>query len=160
MTDNPYAPPKADAVGEHAHGKDGADLYIESLPSPLLRVAIGTWIAAGVLSLVLAFRMLIGLVQTSAAVALEVVHVVAGAGAFGVAYLLRRGRSWATVVGGTVALLFMGESLFALATGSIGGLAQMGLTVLAGTVTAVSMKELTRIGRARAAMARMGLDRP
>jgi hypothetical protein len=160
MTNNPYAPPKADVVGDHSYGKDGADLYIESLPSPFLRLALGTWVAAGVLSLFLGFRMLISLEQTATAVALELVHVVAGVGAFGVTYFLRRGQAWAALAGGVVAALLVGESFFALATGSIGGLVQMGLTVLAGILTVVSMKELTKIGRARAAMARMGLARP
>jgi len=150
---DPYAPPKAEAAGEPEIGKDSADLFIDTLPSPALRATGVVWLVLGLLSLFLGLRMLLSLRESSVAAALEAGQVALGISAFAVGSALMRGRPFAALVGFALSPFAFGLSLFALVTGSLAGLFGLGIALLAVVLTAVTLKEVAKVGRARRALA-------
>ena len=151
---NPYDPPRAELVPDPHLGLDSADLFIQTLPSPVLRTASLTWLALGLLSLFLAFRMVLSLVQNPLAGMLEAAEVVVGLAAFGVSTSVVRGSTGVAMVGFGLAPCALGLSVFALLTGSIAGLFGMAFSVFAVGLTAASLKDIAKIGMARRALKR------
>jgi hypothetical protein len=149
---DPYASPRP-APAASDLPSDSADLFVATLPSTALRVATGSWIVSGILLLFLAFRLVMAVDATAAGAALEAAHVVFGLLCFAVVWGVGRGgRAW-SVLGLFVAPCVGGLSLFALVTGSLAGFFGAGLACLDFVLTAVTMSEVGKIGRAHRALA-------
>jgi CHASE2 domain-containing sensor protein len=155
---NPYAAPKADLTRDPHAGKDSADLFIETLPSPVLRAAGVAWLVTGILNLFLAFRMILSLVATPVALLLEASHVAVGLVAFAVGAGLMRGRRVASLAGLALTPFTLGLSAFALVTGSLAGLFGVVLTFVSIALTLATLKEVGRIGEARRALSQRSAE--
>ena len=155
---DPYAPPRAAPAAPAAlAASDDVDLYLETLPPPLLKAAFGALVIMGLVVLLLAVRLMIALVATPVAMALEAGHVVLGLSCFAVAWGIKNGYVPLLFVGFVVSPLVGIASIVALLTGSVGGLfgGALALTTLA--LLALNFGAVARIGRARRAMAQKAL---
>jgi hypothetical protein len=146
---DPYAPPRASSV---ASPTDDVDLYLETLPPPLLKAAMGTLGILAFMMLLLAVRLMLAVVATPAAMALEAGHVVLGVACLVVAWGVRRGHVSLLFVGFAICPLAAIASVFALLTGSIGGLFAGALALASFALLALSYGAVGRIGRAHKAM--------
>jgi hypothetical protein len=118
-----------------------------------LKLASLGWLVSGILLLFLAFRLVLSLVPNPASASLEGAHVLLGLMSFSVVWGLVRGHRTLSIVGFLIAPGLGALSLFALFTGSIAGLSGASLSCLDVVMTAVTMTEVGRIGRARKALA-------
>jgi hypothetical protein len=151
----PHGPPGgAPAMPSIQTEADSADLFVATLPSTSLKLASLGWLVSGVLLLFLAFRLLLSVRQNPTGAALEGAHVFLGLMSFAVVWGLVRGHRALSVAGLLVAPGVGALSLFALLTGSIAGLLGMSLSCFDVVMTAVTMTEVGRIGRARKALRR------
>jgi hypothetical protein len=158
MDSNPYAAPTTSTdVNPHA-GKDSADLFIETIPPPLLKGAGFAWLALGAVNGLLCLRMLLGLQQNAMAGLLEAGHLVLALACFAGGMGLLRGYPVLAFLTLPLAPLVFAASAFALVTGSIAGLGGLGLVVLASTLTLVSRRSFATVAAARVALARLGRD--
>jgi hypothetical protein len=155
MHDNPYAPPRTDAPVDPHAGMDSADLFIESLPPPVLKAAGLSWLASGAIASLLLVRLLLNVEQNAFAGLLEAGQLILALGSFAVGVGLLRGYPALAVVGFVLAPFTFGSSVFALLTGSIAGLAGISVSGLAVLLTLVSWKALGKVSAARVALARM-----
>jgi hypothetical protein len=152
---DPYAPPRAPslAVGP----TDDVDLFLETLPPPLLKAAFGALVIMGLVVLLLAVRLMIALVATPMAIALEAGHVVLGLLCFAVGWGIKSGHMPLLFVGFVVCPLVGVASIVALLTGSVGGLFGGALALTTVVLLAFNFQAVARIGRARRAIAARGV---
>ncbi len=146
---DPYAPPSAE---ERVALPEGPDLYLETLPPPLLKAAVGVLGLMGAMMLLFALRLWLALRATPMATVLELVHLVSGVLSWVVAWGIYGGRAWLVWVGLLLSPIVGVASLFALLTGSIGGLLTGGLALANLVLLLLNVSHVQRIGRARAAM--------
>lgn len=151
---DPYAPPRA-AFG--VGPSDDVDLFLETLPPPLLKAAYGALIIMGLVVLLLAVRLMLALVATPMAVAVEAGHVVLGLMCFLVAWGIKSGYVPILFVGFVVCALVGVASIAALLTGSVGGLLGGALALTTVVLLAFNFSAVARIGRARRAIALKGV---
>lgn len=159
---NPYASPSTGSASEsgkkielgHA---DQADLFLQSLPPLLLKAAVFVQLMASAFMLLFAVRLVLAVYQDSFAIFLEVAHVVVGVGGFFVVRGVVRGSTPAWIAGVVLAPIAAIASLFALVTGSIGGLFCGGLSVATVVLLGVNYENVKRIGVARKALRDAGL---
>ncbi len=150
---DPYAPPRA---ASFVAPKDDVDLFLETLPPPLLKAAYGALIIMGLMVLLLAVRLMLALVPTPMAMAIEAGHVLLGLMCFVVAWGIKNGYAPLLFVGFVVCPLVGVASIAALLTGSIGGLFGGALALTTVVLLAFNFSAVTRIGRARDAIAKRG----
>lgn len=161
---NPYAAPetggtsRTDNRRELTHD-DQADLFVQSLPPLLLKAAVFVLGFASVFMLVFAIRLAISVVQEPFAIALELAHVVVGVAGFVAARGLLRGSAAAFVAALVICPLSAIASLFALLTGSPGGLFNGGFSVAAMVLVALNWPAVKKIGLARALLVSGGAYR-
>jgi hypothetical protein len=150
---NPYAPPASDASRLAHDGRDRADLFIDSLPPPILKAAALAWFATGALLAFFCLHILVDLRVTTVVGALAGVHAALGAAAFGVAMGLLRGRTSVAVIGFGVTPFLLLACAFALSTGALAGMMGLGLVVLSPALTAASLGSVAKVGKARELLA-------
>ncbi len=146
---NPYAPPKAHARPAANDARDRADLYIDSLPPPVLKAAALAWLALSGLMAFFAAHILLDLRLTPVMDVVCVLHVALALSSFAVAIGLMRGRTALAVVGFGVTPFLMLACLFALLTGALAGLMGLSLVLGAPALTAASLKAVAKVGQAR-----------
>jgi hypothetical protein len=154
---NPYAPPSGPRPGALGQEVDVTELYVQTLPTPLLRGAMMVHLVFFFLFLLLAFRLRISLRQNDNAVLLEVAHLAAALASGAVARGLQRGASWALVVGFLQSPVAFAASLFALFTGSVAGFMGLIMAALNVVLLALNVSTVRRIGAARAAIVHAAL---
>lgn len=160
---NPYAAPESGAMSpsgrENALGHhDQADLFVQSLPPVMLKAAVFVLGFMSLFMLVFAIRLAISVEQDALAIGLEIAHLVVGVAGFVIARGLLRGSTTAFVASLVVCPLSALASLFALLTGSPGGLFNGGFSVAAVILVALNWPTIKRIGVARAALKAAGVD--
>lgn len=146
---NPYAPPEAHAQAAANDGRDRADLYIDSLPPPVLKAAALAWLALFALMALFAAHILMDLRRTPVIDVVCVVHAALALSSLGVAVGLLRGRTALAMVGFGVTPFLMLACLFALLTGALAGLMGFGLVLGAPALTAASLSAVAKVGKAR-----------
>ncbi len=161
---NPYAAPESGSTAPSGKGRelahdDQADLFVQSLPPVLLKAAVFVLGFASVFMLVFAIRLAISVVQDPLAVGLELAHLVVGVAGFVVARGLLRGSTVAFVGALVICPLSAIASLFALLTGSPGGLFNGAFSVAAMVLVALNWPTVKKIGVAHAALRAAGVDR-
>ncbi len=154
ITLNPYAAPRGPEEPFRA-AFDSVDLFVETLPPPVLRAAIGVLIGIGFTMLVLFVRMTIVVAWNPTGVVLAASHMVMALVAFIVAWGVREGRIWLAVVGFALSPLVGVASLFALYTRSIAGLVGGTLALANVGLLVASLAAVETIGRAKAELARV-----
>jgi hypothetical protein len=156
MDTNPYAAPRSSVAADMHAGKDSADLFMETLPPPVLKGAGFSWLALGGINCLLCLRMLLGLEQNVVAGVLEAGHFALALACFAACFGLLRGYAALAVLALPAAPISFGASAFALVTGSLAGMAGMGLVVLAVALTLASRKAFATVAAARVALTRLG----
>ena len=159
---NPYAPPERGVTAapgraiELGH-EDQADLFVQSLPPILLKAAVFVQVLASAFMILFALRLVLAVYQDAVAIFLELAHLAVGVGGFVVVRGLVRGSTVAWISGIVIAPIAIIASLFALLTGSVGGLFCGGLSVASLILIAVNWQNVKRIGVARKALRGAGI---
>lgn len=160
MTYNPYSPParpQGAPAGQGAPGlpTDSTDLYIETLPSTIVR---GAGICAAVTAIIMLFslmRFLIGGAEGTFLVSIEGVLVLCALAEFGIAWGVTGGRVGWVIVGFGFTPLVLIVSALVLVTGSLVGMFGMSLAIVNVVLLALGYTKVRRMGQARAAMRAM-----
>ena len=160
--DNPYSPPASGVAS--ASGKkidlgheDQADLFVQSLPPILLKAAVFVQMLASAFMILFAMRLWLAVYQNGLAILLELAHLAVGIAGFFIARGLTRGSMTAWIAGLVVCPISAIASLFALLTGSVGGLFCGGLSVASLVLIAVNHESVKRIAVARKALRDAGI---
>jgi len=152
---NPYTPPTQPAEITY-RDPQGADAFVDMLPTQQVRAAGVSSILAGVATLFVALQVMIGLRPGAIAGALEAAFVALGLGYFVVAWGLSGARPWAAIVGIVVAALAVALlSVFFLLTLAMSCVAAGIAAVVTLALLAVSVGDVRKMARARAALARV-----
>jgi len=150
---NPYAPPTSNE-GAHEHdGRDRADLFIDSIPPPILKGAAILWFSLGVFVTLFFLHIVTDLRMTTVVGVLAVIHFALALACFGIGVGILRGRIGVAVLGLGVTPVIVMACAFALWTGAFAGFLALGLVLLAPALTAVSWKSIAKVGRAKALLA-------
>ncbi len=154
---NPYSPPASGAASTSGKKidlghEDQADLFVQSLPPMLLKAAVFVQVMASAFMILFALRLLLAVYQNGVAISLELAHLAVGVGGFIVARGLVRGSMTAWIAGLVVCPISAIASLFALLTGSVGGLFCGGLSIASLVLIAVNLENVKRIAIARKAL--------
>ena len=163
-TPNPYEAPKtgAAASGEaptktHFTHDEQADLFVATLAPLLLKANVFTLVLASAFMFLFALRLLLAVEQDALSIALEVAQLAIGVGGFVIARSVIRGSTVAWVAGLVICPISGICSLFALATGSVGGIFCGGLSVANIVLLAVNWGDIKRIGEARKVLREAGV---
>jgi hypothetical protein len=165
LNPNPYAAPQTGsaASGEareknHFSHDDQADLFIATLAPILLKANVFTLVLASSFMVLFAVRLALALDQSFVAVFLEVGQLAIALGGFAVARMILKGSTVAWIAGLVICPISAIASLFALATGSIGGLFCGGLSIGNIVLLAVNWSVIKRIGGARKILREAGIS--
>jgi hypothetical protein len=152
MNFNPYAAPGA---ASDAIPGDTTDVYIETLPSPVVRAAGGAALLTGIAMLFCCVRFVVAGASGPVALVIEGTLVFLALLEFGVGWGVTGARSgW--IYAGFAAVPFVGiASLFVLATGAFAGMAGMSLAIVDLVLLCLGFSKVRRMGRARVQMKRM-----
>ncbi len=164
-TPNPYAAPQTGnaASGEareknHFTHDEQADLFVATLAPLLLKANVFTLVFASAFMVLFGVRLMLALVQSPVAIFLEVSQILLGVGGFIVARTILRGSTLAWIAGLVICPLCAIASLFALATGSIGGIFCGILSAGNVALLAVNWPVIKRIGGARKILREAGIS--
>jgi hypothetical protein len=164
-TPNPYAAPQTGnaASGEarektHFTHDEQADLFVATLAPLLLKANVFTLVFASSFMILFAVRLMLALVQSPVAIFLEVSQIALGLGGFVVARFILKGNTLAWIAGLVICPLCAIASLFALATGSVGGIFCGVLSTGNVALLAVNWPVIKRIGSARAVLRSAGIS--
>ncbi|MEO8874531.1 MAG: hypothetical protein ABI461_03005 [Polyangiaceae bacterium] len=165
MNPNPYAAPKTGSApsGEapdktHFTHDEQADLFVATLAPILLKANAFTLVLGSAFMVLFALRLILAVSQDPLAIALEIGQLLIGVGGFVIARQVLRGSTAAWIAGLVASPLSALCSLFALATGSVGGLFCGGLSVANLVLLAVNWNSIKRIGEARKILRQAGID--
>jgi hypothetical protein len=150
---NPYAPPESHARPAANDARDHAELFIDSLPPPVLKGAAIAWFALAALMGFFSVHILVDLRLTPAIGILCGAHVALAAASAGVGIGIFRGRTSLAVVGFGVTPFLLMACTFALFTGALAGLMGLGLVLIGPALTAASLKAIAKVGHARELLA-------
>jgi hypothetical protein len=165
MNPNPYAAPQ---TGETASGEgrsknhfshdEQADLFVATLAPILLKANVFSLVLASSFMTLFVVRLMIAVLQDPLAIFLEIVQLALALGGFIVARMILRGSSIAWVAGLVICPISAIASLFALATGSVGGLFCGFLSLVNIALLAVNWPVIKRIGGARKVLREAGIN--
>jgi hypothetical protein len=150
---NPYERPRSEGGASALEALDDTELFVQTLPRPIVRMAATCALVLGILLLFLALRLVIATTGTTAAL-LEVGHVVVGVGCLIAAHGLWRGSVVRLVVGLALMPVALAACAFATITGSLGGLFGAALAILTFVLMAMSFGAVSTMAAARAALGR------
>jgi len=150
---NPYAPPTAHDAAPVVDERDRADLFIDSLPPPILKGAALAWFVMGLAVAFFLLHIVTDLVLTAVVIGVAIVHGLLALACFGVAAGLLRGKKSLAWLGFVLAPVLFIASGFALYTGALAGLMAMALVLLAPALTAAAWSSIGKVGRARELLA-------
>jgi len=149
---NPYERPRAEGSSA-LDALDDTELYVQTLPKPIVRMAGTCGIVLGILMLFLALRLVIAATGLLASL-LEAAHVVVGIGTLIAAHGLWRGSIGRLLLGLVLAPVALAACAFATITGSLGGLFGAALAIVTFVLMAMSFGSVTTMAAARAALRR------
>jgi hypothetical protein len=165
LNPNPYAAPQTGsaASGEardknHFSHDDQADLFIATLAPIPLKANVFTLVLASSFMILFAIRLALALFQSPFAIFLELGQAAIGVGGFLVARMILKGSTVAWIAGLVICPISAIASLFAFATGSVGGIFCGMLSVGNVVMLAVNWPVIKRIGEARKILREAGIS--
>ena len=165
MNPNPYAPPQTGSAASgdaraknHFSHDEQADLFVATLAPILLKANVFTLVLASSFMVLFAIRLALALDQSLVAIFLEVAQLAIALGGFLVARMILKGSTVAWIAGFVICPISAIASLFALATGSVGGIFCGALSVGNIVLLAVNWSVIKRIGGARKILREAGIS--
>jgi hypothetical protein len=153
MAYNPYSAPNAPIAP--GLPTDGTDLYIETLPNAMVRMAGVAAVLTGVAMLFCCMRFVLSGAEGFLVLGLEATFVVVAIAEFAVGWGVTGGRTTLAILGFVVAPIVGILSLFVLVTGAFIGMFAGSLALLDLVLLGLAFSKVRRMGIARREMKRL-----